>query len=418
MLKIERKTVRILAVLLAFILAGASFIGIAIPVDANEQGVDDFVTRMYRVVLNREPDEIGFEDWTTQLRNGEKSASDIVLGFFYSSEYLEKSKGNGEVVTDFYSAMLGREPDEAGYNDWVKKLDIGMTMTSIAAGFVNSQEFTNLCDTYAISNGTVNITEARDLNYERTYFCYRLYKNCLGRDPEISGLENWCRSLSEGATGSDVAYGFIFSSEYWDKHTTNEEFVEMMYNTILGRESDEDGKAAWSNLLNYYNTREHVFNGFLFSNEFAAQCQTAGINVGSQISEPDSDTLWQYNISVLALANAERAKAGLPNLVTREDLWRDVACVRANELPQRFSHSRPNRSECYTAYKEAGIDYNGAAENISAGYSSPEATMAGWMNSSGHRANILTGWLKYLATGYAYNSGDRYKTYWCQNFMQ
>ena len=415
MLKLGKKATRIMAAMLAYMLITILLSVFSFTASASE-GVEGFVTRMYRIVLDREPDELGFEDWTTQLKNGEKSAADIVLGFFYSQEYLEKGKSNGEVVTDFYAAMLDREPDEGGFTDWTKRLDIGMTKTAIASGFVNSQEFTNLCNQYGISNGTVNLTDARDFNYERTYFVYRLYKNCLGRDPEISGLEDWCRRLSDGATGSDVAYGFIFSGEYWDKHTTNEEFVEMMYNTILGRESEEQGKNSWSGLLNYTNTREHVFNGFLFSNEFAGQCQTADISVGNQIGEPDTDALWQYNIRVLELVNIERAKEGLPNLVTREDLWRNVACVRANELPSYFSHTRPDGSSCWTAYYQAGISKGGRGENISAGYSSPEDTMEGWMNSSGHRANILRSWYHYLATGHCYDS-DEYD-YWCQNFLE
>ena len=408
--KRHQRTVRPVVIMLAAIIAFMTLMGTGLPVRAADPGVEGFVERMYRVVLNREPDVTGFSDWTSQLESGEKAAADIVLGFFGSPEYLGLNKSNREVVTDFYSAMLDRVPDEEGANYWQQRLDVGMTMSTIAYGFVNSVEFTTLCERYGIRNGSVELTSARDYNFERTSFAYRLYKNCLGREPDMAGLENWCEQLSAGATGSDVAYGFIFSSEYLGKHSTNESFVDMMYSTILGREADVEGRESWADALNYSNTREHVFNGFLFSDEFAAQCQRAEINVGSPIYEPDGEWEWQNNIRVLELCNEFRQSEGLTRLATREDLWRDVACVRADELTEYFSHTRPDGRSCFTAYTEVGLSYYGAGENIAAGYGSPEEVVDGWMNSTGHRANILRRSFKYLGTGIC---GDN----WCQNFM-
>ena len=256
-------------------------------VRADGQDIEGFVTRMYRVVLGREPEEAGLQDWSERLRSGNSCAADIVLGFFFSPEYESKAKSHGEIVTDFYSAMLDRTPDSAGYNDWVKHLDVGMTKTAIAYGFVGSQEFGNLCASYGINPGTVVLNSKRDINFERTYFVYRLYQNCLGRAPEEAGLESWCGNLDEGGTGSNIAYGFVFSEEYRNKNATDTEYVDMLYRTMLGREADEGGKATWTGQLEEGYSREHVLNGFLFSQEFGAQCERAGINVGEAVEEPD-----------------------------------------------------------------------------------------------------------------------------------
>ena len=257
-------------------------------VRADGQDIEGFVTRMYRVVLGREPEEAGLQDWSERLRSGNSCAADIVLGFFFSPEYESKAKSHGEIVIDFYSAMLDRTPDSAGYNDWVKHLDVGMTKTAIAYGFVGSQEFGNLCASYGINSGAVVPDCKRDINFERTYFVYRLYQNCLGRAPEETGLESWCGNLDEGGTGSNIAYGFIFSNEYRGKNATNAEYVDMLYRTILGREADEAGRASWIVQLDSGYSREHVLNGFLFSTEFRRQCETAQINVGEPIAEPDN----------------------------------------------------------------------------------------------------------------------------------
>ena len=383
---------------------------------SKEQSTRGFVYRMYNVVLGREPEEDGLQYWVSRLNNGSAYAVDIVSGFFESSEYHNKKKSNNEIVTDCYKAMLGRNPDEAGYRYWLDRLDIGMTPEAIFAGFVDSREFTELCEYYGIQPGEYQLTAARDQNYEKTYFVYRMYKNCLGRTPDADGLEAWCGYLNNGGAGSNVAYGFIFSDEYWGKHTDNTAFVSMLYQSILGRTGEKEGMAGWVDQLNYTSTREHVMNGFLYSQEFAQQCVTAEINVGDPVAEPDNGTEWQYNIHVLALCNEQRNANGLDNLVTQEDVWRDVAMVRAEECSESFSHTRPDGSSCWTAYEEAGIKRY-SAENIAAGYSSPQNVVNAWMNSVGHRSNIL-GNSKVLATGYYYAPGIRYKHFWSQNFTR
>ncbi len=121
-----------------------------------------------------------------------------------------------------------------------------------------------------------------------------------------------------------------------------------------------------------------------------------------------------YEQRVVELVNAERAKAGLPAL-TMSDSLNAVAKLRATELEKRFSHTRPDGRSCFTAYSECGANYGWKAENIAAGYMTPEDAMNGWMNSSGHRANILDPNYKYIGVGY-YSGGGYYGTYWSQNF--
>lgn len=377
----------------------------------------DFVTRMYHVVLRRSPDSAGLKAWTNALLSGSATAADIVTGMFNSPEYQSMNKTNSQIVTDCYNAMIGRSPDAGGLAAWVKALDIGMTSQAILRGFVGSQEFQQLAASYGINPGTVNLFSARDENYERTYFVYRLYANCLGRNPDAVGQESWCRALSENATGAQCASGFIFSPELLSYHLNNEEFVYMLYETILGRSPGNPELKVWADVLNYSNTRDRVFNGFLFSPEFALQCQVSQINVGTAIPEPDSTPQWQNNIAVLQLVNQYRQSYGLPKLVTRQDLWEEVAMLRAQELISVFSHTRPDGRSCFTALEDVGLDYWWAcAENIAAGYADAAKVMNGWMNSSGHRANILDEDLTELATGYVYDPNTYYKSYWAQMF--
>ncbi len=116
---------------------------------------------------------------------------------------------------------------------------------------------------------------------------------------------------------------------------------------------------------------------------------------------------------VVDLVNEERIAAGLNPLTINESAM-SAALVRAKEIKQSFSHTRPNGSSFSTALKEQGVSFRGSGENIAYGQRSPEAVMKAWMNSSGHRANILNA--KYTSIGvgcYEVNG----VLYWTQLFI-
>lgn len=120
--------------------------------------------------------------------------------------------------------------------------------------------------------------------------------------------------------------------------------------------------------------------------------------------EPDTDTSEEntdlsYAQQVVALVNEERAKAGLSALTMDADITA-AANVRAKEIKQSFSHTRPDGSSFGTALKEQGVSFRGSGENIAWGQKTPEQVMDGWMNSTGHRANILNENFKNIGVGY------------------
>lgn len=140
-----------------------------------------------------------------------------------------------------------------------------------------------------------------------------------------------------------------------------------------------------------------------------------GIKVNGKVSIPVVDLGNRDRLfKVAELVNAERRKAGLKALEVHEDLM-FAASIRAKELPKLFSHTRPDNRSWSTVFKEAYIDsYKSAGENIAMGYKTPEAVMTGWMNSSGHRANILNSNFTHIGVGCVEKDGS---LYWVQLFM-
>lgn len=102
---------------------------------------------------------------------------------------------------------------------------------------------------------------------------------------------------------------------------------------------------------------------------------------------------------VLRLVNEIRAENGLGALTTESALTR-AANKRADEIVESFSHTRPNGESCFTVLEEYNISYMGAGENIAMGYTSAQAVVEAWMNSEGHRANILNASYTKLGVGY------------------
>lgn len=129
---------------------------------------------------------------------------------------------------------------------------------------------------------------------------------------------------------------------------------------------------------------------------------------------PSGTDLQSMRQGVLELVNAERAKAGKSPL-TLDDAMCEVAQLRADEIVESFSHTRPNGSSCFTAIDEAGISYRAVGENIAAGQSSPASVMNSWMNSDGHRKNILSGDFSSIGIGYV-KASSGYGHYWVQMF--
>lgn len=133
--------------------------------------------------------------------------------------------------------------------------------------------------------------------------------------------------------------------------------------------------------------------------------------------EPDGDISDEETLSyaeqVIKLVNEERAKAGLPALTMSKDIT-TAANVRAKEIKQSFSHTRPDGSSFSSVLSQYGISFRGSGENIAWGQKTPEQVMNAWMNSDGHRANILNKNFKNIGVGY-YQDANGVK-YWVQLF--
>ncbi len=136
---------------------------------------------------------------------------------------------------------------------------------------------------------------------------------------------------------------------------------------------------------------------------------------GQIINIPKTDaTVQNYENEVIRLVNEIRTKNGLKTLKADWQLSR-VARYKSQDMKNNnyFSHTSPVYGSPFEMIKNFGISYKSAAENIAKGQSTPQAVVNAWMNSSGHRANILNSSYTKIGVGYV-ASGN----YWTQMFIK
>lgn len=143
-------------------------------------------------------------------------------------------------------------------------------------------------------------------------------------------------------------------------------------------------------------------------------------NAGTGDQETENDKTADQNTSeqaeaVLKLVNQERSKQGLQALTLDKKL-NNVAQLKAEDMRNKnyFDHNSPTYGSPFDLMRSQGVDYRTAGENIAAGQTSAEKVMQDWLNSSGHRANIMNANYKKLGVGYC--AGGSYGTYWVQEF--
>jgi len=132
---------------------------------------------------------------------------------------------------------------------------------------------------------------------------------------------------------------------------------------------------------------------------------------------PNIDAIKAIESQVITIVNRERASAGLPGLRLNWQLSR-VARYKAEDMRDKnyFSHTAPVYGSPFEMMKNFGISFSAAGENIAMGQQSATQVMTSWMNSSGHRQNILNA--RYTEIGVGIAKSGNGSIYWVQQFIK
>jgi hypothetical protein len=226
-------------------------------------GVAQEVAHIYKAAFDRMADADGLEFWTNRVENGIQTERGVAIGFTESNEFRGAygSLDDRGFVQQLYRNVLDREGEQAGVESWLNLMQGGAGRDTVLHGFATSFE-----------NVMNNLSVMGDDEYGHAY---RLYEAALNRSPETEGLNFWYNHLESGQSLAWVAQGFMNSNEYQQKYggLDNGNFVEQLYQNVLGRGSDSAGFENWMNALNGGTSRADVLIGF--SDSLENRIQTA-----------------------------------------------------------------------------------------------------------------------------------------------
>lgn len=233
----------------------------------------------YKYLLDRSFDVNGLNNWCQNILYKDMDMATVVECFVNSSEFTDAGVSSGEYITRLYRGIMGREPDVEGKTKWEMAIENGMSNEYILKSFVDSQEFSDVCSSRGIKKGTILLTQPRDFNPNVTMFVVRNYTEFLERRYDVDGLNYWVDKVISGReTPATLAYQFVFSEECKNAKLSDRKFVQMLYRGCLGRSSDFSGENHWVRVLEMEEmSREQVYWEFANSVEFKNMVSSYGV---------------------------------------------------------------------------------------------------------------------------------------------
>ncbi|MEM8922739.1 MAG: DUF4214 domain-containing protein [Actinomycetota bacterium] len=219
------------------------------------------IVRLYKAYFGRLPDTAGLDHWVAARRSGLSLAA-VSEAMATSAEFVAQygALSDAAFVDRIYHNVLGRSPDAAGLDHWVSTLGRGVPRGSVMLGFSESDEFV-----------TATASAVEDVDARGPVA--RLYKAYFRRDGDRDGLRYWI--------GTDLSYeaiadAFADSGEFRQTYgsLSDPEFVDLVYQNVLGRPPDPAGRRYWIEQLALGTSRGAAMLGFSESNEFVTKTGT------------------------------------------------------------------------------------------------------------------------------------------------
>lgn len=247
--------------------------------DANTVGGQVFA--LYRAVLGREPDPLGFEN-TVNAVNAGTSLAAVAQGMLSSPEYTGQYgavtvRSQNDVLTTLYQNALGRNPDLVGQLGFTAALATGTTEASVAQTIaVSSESLGRVQATFNTTGGTF-VPDVTDSNVARLYY------GLLNRAPDATGLLGFETAARQGTSLDAIANIFLGSNEFQaaSGNLTNTQFVQSLYAGALGRTTDA-GAQGWVTALNAGATRSSIALGISESQEAMIHL-AANVEIGNRL---------------------------------------------------------------------------------------------------------------------------------------
>ncbi len=215
------------------------------------------VMRLYDATLQRAPDTPGFEFWLGLL-NGGTSLSTMAASFAGTGEFTNRfgNLNNQQFVEQMYVSALGRTGDSSGVQFWTSYLDAGNSRGEVLREFSETGEH--------VTRTSAQLAQGLWIADPNARVAARMYDAALDRLPDSGGLAVWTNALNGGTSVVSMANAFVASQEFQARFgsLTNQQFVEQLYVFALNRPGDSAGVGFWTSQLNNGQSRAFILAEF------------------------------------------------------------------------------------------------------------------------------------------------------------
>lgn len=224
----------------------------------------DQLDRLYSAYFLRGADDSGLDYWLSQLAEGAMTVPQVSEEFAQSPEFnaMYGSLDDTDFVKLVYDNVLDRNADAAGLAYWTDQIADGLSRGEMMAAFADSPE------NVARTGGSTPLTPTASK-------VWRLYAAVFSRVPDPEGISFWTGQLNQRDLGA-IAENFAQSPEFVETHGTlsDQQFVTLLYQSVLGREPDAGGLSHWEAQLQHGKARGEVVLAFSNSPEFVRNSGT------------------------------------------------------------------------------------------------------------------------------------------------
>lgn len=223
--------------------------------ETKEEYLDSFLDSVYSIMLNREADEEGKSYWSGKILSGDIGILDFLNQILSQEEFASLSTSSEDFITKNYNLLINREPDEDGFNYWMSQLGENSTkeqQLNLINQMAHSEEFMGKINEMGIvfkiyeeEKPVVVPEQLSDIDI----FIRDAYEHILGRQYDQEGFNYWKGQLTSQDKGAiDLINQFISLDEFKARNLTDQQFIGAMYEVLFNRTADQDGLNYWNSI--------------------------------------------------------------------------------------------------------------------------------------------------------------------------
>lgn len=223
---------------------------------SKDEYLENFLNNVYTIMLERASDEEGVSYWIEKILNEEIGILDFLNQILDQDEFKNLNTTPEDFVTKTYNLLMNREPDEEGFNFWVDELKKSNDSTgklNLINEMAHSEEFLNNINELEIIFKKEPVIEQQVVEDENEndldVFVKDAYRHILNREIDNDGFIYWKSQLESKEKGAlDLINEFIKLDEFKSRNLNDEQFIGAMYEVLFNRSADDEGLKYWNNI--------------------------------------------------------------------------------------------------------------------------------------------------------------------------